>query len=51
MKLIKCQIHFEEFRLPTTEEEFVSGNLHGQIEHLSEHHERFPKCRFEEVKN
>ena len=46
-----CKIHKIEFQLPTTEEEFVSGSLHENVEFLCEHHEKYPKCRFEEIRN
>jgi len=51
MKQVICQTHKIEFQLPTTEEEFLSGTLHIEVENLSEHHERYPKCRFQEIKN
>ena len=47
----KCKKHKIEFQLPTVEEEYVSGSLHDDIELLCSHHERYPKCRFEEIKN
>jgi hypothetical protein len=51
MQTIQCKIHKKEFQLPTTEEEFLSGSLHDDVEALYEHHERYPKCRFLEVRN
>ena len=51
MKSIQCLEHNIEFQLPTTEEEFLSGTLHQQVEDICEHHERYPKCRFGEVQN
>jgi hypothetical protein len=51
MQTIHCKIHKKEFQLPTTEEEFLSGSLHENVEFLYEHHEKYPKCTFEEVKN
>ncbi len=49
MKIVKCTTHGKEFQLPTSDEEFVSGCLHDQIEFLCEHHEKFSECRFKEV--
>jgi len=51
MKSIQCKKHKVEFQLPTVEEEYVSGSLHDDIELLWNHHERYPKCRFEEITN
>lgn len=51
MKQIQCTKHKTEFQLPTTEEEFLSGTLHQQVEDICEHHERYPKCRFQEIEN
>jgi len=51
MKLMYCVTHKIEFQLPTTEEEFLSGTLHGYVEDICEHHERYPKCRFQEMEN
>jgi hypothetical protein len=51
MKQIQCTKHKTEFQLPTTEEEFLSGTLHEQVEDICEHHERYPKCRFQEIEN
>ena len=51
MKQIQCTKHKTEFQLPTTEEEFLSGTLHQQVEDICEHSERYPKCRFQEIQN
>jgi len=51
VKQVICQKHKTEFQLPTTEEEFLSGTLHEQVEDICEHHERYPKCRFQEIEN
>lgn len=51
MQTIQCKIHKTEFQLPSTEEEFLSGTLHMEVEFLCEHTERYPKCRFQEVRN
>ena len=51
MKQIQCTKHKTEFQLPTTEEEFLSGNLHDQIEAIWEHSEKSPKCKFLEIQN
>jgi hypothetical protein len=51
MEIVECKKHKIEFQLPTVEEEYVSGSLHDDIELLWNHHERYPKCRFEEIRN
>ena len=51
MQTIQCLEHNIEFQLPTTEEEFLSGTLHQQVEDICEHSERYPKCRFQEIQN
>ncbi len=51
MNTIYCTKHKTEFQLPTTEDEFLSGTLHQQVEDICEHSERYPKCKFEEVRN
>ncbi len=51
MNTIYCTKHKTEFQLPTTEEEFVSGHLHDQIEAIWEHSEINPQCRFKEIQN
>ena len=50
MQTVQCKIHKIEFQLPTTEEEFVSGSLHESVEFLCEHHEKHPRCKFQEVR-
>ena len=51
MRMLECKTHKIEFQLPSTEEEFLSGCLHEQVECLCEHTERYPKCRFQEARN
>jgi hypothetical protein len=51
MKQLICQKHKIEFQLPTTEEEFLSGSMHDQIEAIWEHAEKSPQCKFQEVQN
>ena len=51
MLQVQCKIHKIEFQLPSTEEEFVSGQLHDQIEAIWEHTEKSPQCKFKEVIN
>lgn len=50
MQVIRCPIHEIEFQLPSTENELGSGSFHTQIECLCEHHEKYPECKFLEVK-
>jgi len=42
---VKCRIHNQEFRLPSTEEELISGRFHDDVEHLQVHHEKNPNCK------
>ena len=51
MLQVKCKQHDVEFQLPSTEEEFLLGSLHEQVECLSEHSEKYPKCKFQEIRN
>jgi len=46
MQKVKCRLHDLELKLPTTEDEFTSGHLHGEIERLQDHHEKNPNCKF-----
>ncbi len=48
MKKVQCKIHKTEFQLPTTEDEFLSGELHDQVVAIEEHSDN-KKCRFEKV--
>ena len=45
MKIIRCSIHNVEFQLPTTEEEFLSGELHDETIRIQTHSEDNPQCR------
>jgi len=49
MKIIKCTKHNVEFQLATTEEEFLSGELHNEIMSIQEHIEKYPQCRMESI--
>lgn len=51
MQAIRCKVHEIEFQLPVTDDEFVAGRLHDEVESLYDHHEMFPDCKFEEVIN
>jgi len=49
MKKFKCNIHGIVAQIPTTDDEFLHGKFHQDVEKCHNHHEEFPKCRFEEV--
>jgi len=49
MQIVRCIHHDLEFRLPTTNEEFTSGNLHEEVEKCQLHLHQNPKCRFGEL--
>lgn len=50
MKRFKCNIHDITVEIPNTDDEFLSGKYHQDIERCYNHHEEFPNCVFEEVK-
>jgi len=50
MQLVKCSTHNTEFRLPSTDDEFLSGKLHSDVERISDHHQQFSVCKFVEVR-
>ena len=46
-----CVEHNLTYTIPITEKEFHSGKLHDELIGLLEHHEKFPRCMFSEIKN
>jgi len=50
MKFVKCIEHGIEFQLPTTKEEFLSGELHDEVLRIQSHNEDNPQCKMK-VKN
>ncbi len=50
MKIVKCSIHNVEFQLPTTEEEYLSGELHNETIRIQTHSEDNHQCKMK-VKN
>lgn len=46
---IHCSVHHTLFKLPTTDEEFSSGGLHGEVEKCQAHILESPDCRLEKV--
>jgi len=50
MQLVKCSTHHDVFRLPVTDEEYVSGKLHDNVESLCKHTKLYGHCKFVEVK-
>jgi len=50
MEKIVCQNHELELEIPTTDIEFLKGNLHENVIQVQLHHKEFPSCRFQEVK-
>jgi hypothetical protein len=51
MQTVECKKHKITIQLPITEDEFLSGEYHCDVESLDVHCERYPKCRFKEVQN
>lgn len=45
MQLVRCLLHDLEFKLPSTEEEFVSGVLHSEVESCQDHILQNPSCK------
>ena len=46
MFLIRCNIHNVNYRLPETNEEFLSGKFHDDVIGIQDHIEQFPNCVF-----
>lgn len=49
MKKFKCKIHAIVVQIPTTDEEFLCGKFHQDIEICHNHCEEFQGCVFEEI--
>lgn len=49
MKRFKCNIHSTVILIPSTENEFLLGKYHQDVEKCCDHYEKFPDCIFEEV--
>lgn len=47
MNVVKCILHKQEFAIPTTDEEFISGKWHEDIVRIQTHIEEFPQCKME----
>jgi len=45
LQVVKCIIHNLEFKLPATDEEFVSGSLHDEVEKCQSHLLENPYCK------
>ena len=50
MKKLQCLAHHETFQIPITDEEFLSGKLHGDVERIQAHIEKNHSCKIREVK-
>ena len=50
MKRLQCLVHHETFQLPITDEEFLSGKMHEQVEKIQAHTEENNDCKIREVK-
>lgn len=48
MKIVRCNVHNVNYRLPTTESEFLLGRLHNDVISCNEHLEQ-SDCIFEEI--
>jgi len=51
LQLAKCLSHNLEFQLPTSEDEFVSGKLHDEVEKCQSHLLENPSCKLLGDKN
>ncbi len=51
MQTVRCLIHDVVFRLPTSDDEFVLGKLHSQVELCQLHLVEFPDCKLVEICN
>ena len=50
MKRLQCLVHNEPFQLPITDEEFLSGKMHEEVEKIQAHTEENNDCKIKEVK-
>ena len=50
MKRLQCLVHNETFQLPITDEEFLSGKMHEEVEKIQAHTEENNDCKIKEVK-
>jgi len=50
MRTLQCLVHDETFQLPITDEEFLSGKMHEEVEKIQAHIEKNPSCKIKEVK-
>ena len=50
MKKIVCHKHKLGLSIPTTDKEFLLGNMHDNSILLQSHHKQFPNCKFFEVR-
>ena len=50
LKKLQCLAHHETFQIPITDEEFLSGKLHGDVERIQAHIEKNHSCKIREVK-
>jgi len=45
LQVVRCTVHNLEFKLPSSEEEFVSGELHSEVENCQDHILNNPSCK------
>ena len=50
MKTLQCLVHDETFQLPITDDEFLSGKLHEEVERIQSHVDENEDCKIREVK-
>lgn len=51
MKELTCNKHSLTVVIPSTDDEFLSGKYHHNVESFQLHHQQFPECRFIECEN
>jgi predicted house-cleaning noncanonical NTP pyrophosphatase (MazG superfamily) len=49
MQLVECSEHNIKFKIPNSDEEYLNGKLHEEVEKLCEHKELHKTCKFIEV--
>ena len=49
MQLVDCSSHNIKFKIPTTDDEYLSDKLHDEVERLFKHRELYKTCKFVEV--
>ena len=50
MRKLRCVVHDNTFQIPITDEEFLSGTMHEDVERIQAHVDENHNCKIKEVK-